>query len=1069
MKNEMSNLSTLISQCENEPIHIPGSIQPHGILMTLRSSDLTILQISESIFDLIGVHHSELLHQPLSRLMPIDPVERATKKLGDRVPRLLNPIPIEIEAHGSKVHFDGILHRSGRVLILELEKHIEKDRGYGGFGGFYEAIREVTSKMMVTENLSEVLEMACQEIRKLTGFSRVLVYKFDPDWNGEVINESKEDEVETLLHHHFPASDIPKQARDLYTTNWLRLIPNVNYRPSPVIPLINPITDKTLDMSNSVLRSVSPVHLEYMRNMGHLASMSISLLKGKQLWGLISCHNPEPLYLKYDVRVASEFIGQMISAQIVAREESAEIDNKLQLKKLYDEIIRSRGGYSSIPHSFSLNPTSLLGLVDAQGAALCIQGKIVCVGSTPRTEEVKAIFDWIISKKEPIFANHSLTQIPGKIDKVSELSTGVLAITISAGVGDAIIWFRPEARNRTKWAGDPSSSKLVVDGKIHPRKSFETWYESSAGQARKWKQTEIDAAEELRTALLAMSLGVQPISESNDKSRAFINSLADSMTATSATADARDALSHLDNIHSIPDSRLLLDGFSEFAVLLLDLQGQIQNWSSGARRLLGYDTAQVLGKSADFIFAEQDNLTKRLSSMLDITRKDGRTESEMWLYRTDNTSFWGKIWLAKVHDARGSFIGFSVIIQDVTKEKASEEELKSMKSSAETANKAKSAFLANISHEIRTPLGAVLGFSELMSAPDISNEERLNLYSKVHRNGEQLTILINDLLDISKIEAGRVDVERLPTDLEKLLSECEQLLKIKASEKGIALEMAIVKNLPREISTDPTRLRQIIINLLSNAIKFTPSGGSVKLEASVDARDLNKRILLRVIDSGRGMTEEEMAKLFKPFSQADVSMTREYGGTGLGLFLSRRLARALGGDLYIEWSVPGKGSCFSCLIDPGTVDMESAFSKFHEKSQDKGLGNTEEQVLEGVRILVVDDSPDNLDLLKIYLNRSGALIETAENGRAGYEKALSTDFDVILMDIQMPVLDGNSAMKLLSAQGYKKPVIALTAHAMKEEKDQWHSLGFADYLTKPINRQLLVSTLQRIARGRVQR
>ena len=1060
------NLLEAIEQCENEPIRIPGSVQPHGILMTLRMSDLTILQISESVFDLAGIHHSELLHQPLSKLMPIEPVERATQRLGDRTPRLLNPIPIRLSAHGKTHEFDGILHRSGRVLILELERHVSVDRGYGGFGGFYEAIREVTSKMMVTENLGDVLQLACDELRKLTGFSRVLAYKFDPDWHGQVVNESKNDEVESLLHHRFPASDIPKQARDLYTSNWLRLIPNADYKPANICPAINPITDTPLDLSNSVLRSVSPVHLEYMRNMGQMASMSVSLLKGKKLWGLISCHHPEAHFLKYDVRVASEFIGQMVSAQIIAREDAAEVDAKLQLKKLYDDLLRYGGGYASIPHSFALNATSLLGLVDAYGAAMFFDGAVSCVGAVPATEELKEIYDWILSKNESLLVTNALTKLPGKKTAVSDEATGLLAITVPGRAGDAILWFRPEIRNRVKWAGDPTGGKsLDADGRIRPRKSFETWYENTAGQARKWTQREIDAADELRTAVIAMSAGHHGISASgHGVNTVFRNSLTSSIAATNALSILADATPFKKNrsTQAAFDSSLLLEGFAEFAVLFLDRNGAIQNWSVGAKRTLGYDGTEVLGKSIQMFFAEEDMLSQKHENILEIARKHTRCEEELWLYRLDQTSFWGKILVSQVRDRSNNLIGFSVVIQDVTREKSSEEELKAMKLSAEAANRSKSAFLANISHEIRTPLGAVLGFAELMSARGLPDEDKLELFSKVKRNGDQLTVLINDLLDISKIESGKIEVERIPTDLQTLLYDCEQLFTSKAGEKSVELKFRVTKKIPLSITTDPTRLRQVIINLLSNAIKFTPSGGTVILECSGEHSDGDNRIIFRVIDTGRGMTEAEMEKLFQPFAQADVSTTRQYGGTGLGLFLSQRLARALGGDLSIEWSRPGQGSCFTASIDPGSVDFEKAFTQILPPDRKAQSGNLNSRILDNVKILVVDDSLDNRELIKTYLSKAGAEILLAENGLKGVEKALSEKFDLVLMDVQMPVLDGNQAMKILNENRYEQPVIALTAHAMKEERDFSLQLGFSDYLTKPIDRTLLISSIRQI-------
>lgn len=1064
MKNE-SPLGNL-DECEREPIQIPGAIQAHGVLITLRSSDYTILQISESVFDVLGVHHSELIHQPLSKLMPIESVERATKRLGDRIPRLLNPIPLTVEVRGRTVHLDGILHRSGRVLILELEKHVREEKGYGGFGGFYEAIREVTSKMMVTENLSEVLELACQELRKMTGFARVMAYKFDDDWNGEVVNESKDEDIGSYLHHHFPASDIPKQARDLYTTNWLRIIPNVNYKPSAVIPSVNPITDKPLDMSNSVLRSVSPLHLEYMRNMGQQASMSVSLLNGRKLWGLIACHNPEPLYLKYDVRVAAEFIGQMVSAQIIAREESHEVDHKLQLKKLYDDLLKAGGHYSSISKSFSQNSAHLLALVDAQGAALCFGDQCTLVGATPPLEEVEAVRKWLGDQKPGLVKVEQLLSLDGSESRIDASAAGILGISLASKTQDCILWFRPEKSGVVKWAGDPAAAKFQHAGRVHPRKSFETWSENLAGKSVPWRQPEIDAAEELRTSLLAMS--TVPEEKTGDEAKGFRDSLASAIATTAATKQTREP-SHTE-VHRVnsaseaaQNSRLLLEGFAEFAVLFMDLDGCIQNWSAGAKRLLGYTKSQVLGQGLQAFFAEDDVLKEKHRRVLDHVRGHGRCEEEMWLYRQDQTSFWGKIMVAQVRNETNELIGFSIVIQDVTKEKAAEEELKATKLSAEAANRSKTAFLANISHEIRTPLGAVLGFAELMSGAGVGEQERLDLFGKVRRNGEQLTVLINDLLDISKVESGKIEIENIEIDLNSILADLDHLFTMKASEKGVRLSVQLDGAIPSKLVSDPTRLRQIVINLLSNAIKFTNSGGTVTLSVKLESMAQGRQLVFRVTDTGRGMTEAEMEKLFQPFVQADASTTRNYGGTGLGLFLSQRLARALGGDLSIEWSEPGKGTTFMAHIDPGDLSEVGSFTSLSPRSTSVAA-STPTRNLEGVRVLVVDDSPDNRELLTTYLKKAGATVELADNGQRGVELALSSQPDVCLMDIQMPIVDGNQAMKMLKVAGYAKPVIALTAHAMKEERDFSLALGFKDYITKPIDRRLLIHRIFEMTR-----
>ncbi|RYZ69609.1 MAG: PAS domain-containing hybrid sensor histidine kinase/response regulator, partial [Proteobacteria bacterium] len=506
-------------------------------------------------------------------------------------------------------------------------------------------------------------------------------------------------------------------------------------------------------------------------------------------------------------------------------------------------------------------------------------------------------------------------------------------------------------------------------------------------------------------------------------------------------------------------------GFSEFAVLFLDLKGSVQNWSLGARRLLGYESSAVLGKSVSYFFSEEDDLNQKVNQILEAVQTHGRSENELWLYRDDGSSFWGKLLAATVNSENGVTIGYSVVLQDVTKEKSAEEELKAMKSSAETANKAKTAFLANISHEIRTPLGAVLGFAELMSQPRLKDEAKLDLFGKVKRNGEQLTTLINDLLDISKIEAGKIDIETIETDLETLLFDVVQLFAEKASEANVTLTNEVLGAVPKVIWTDPTRLRQIAINLIGNALKFTSAGGTVKVEVSLHQAPQGQSIAIRVIDNGRGMSEGEMGRLFMPFVQADVSTTREFGGTGLGLFLSKRLAKALGGDLSIESSFRGLGSTFIVHINPGPFDPANSFTRIARPNSATALALTASEDLKGVKVLVVDDSADNRELIRTYLIKAGAEVTTEVNGDLGAKAALAEDYDVVLMDIQMPVLDGNQAMINLQQSGYTRPVIALTAHAMREEKHRSLNNGFTDYLTKPIDRKNLIQRIREILAG----
>lgn len=408
--------------------------------------------------------------------------------------------------------------------------------------------------------------------------------------------------------------------------------------------------------------------------------------------------------------------------------------------------------------------------------------------------------------------------------------------------------------------------------------------------------------------------------------------------------------------------------------------------------------------------------------------------------------------------------GFIIVASDITKHKEIQDELQKAKEAAEVANTTKSAFLANMSHEIRTPLGAVLGFSELLLDSQISPSERANCVEVIKRNGQLLSNIINDILDLSKVEAGKLRVERVAVPFAEVMNEIGSALNLEATEKGIDLKVSSEGLIPSQITTDPLRLRQILLNIVGNAIKFTKRG-SVDVKVKLIAvNNKTNQLAFIVKDTGEGIKADQIARLFTPFTQADVSTTRKFGGTGLGLVLSKKLAVALGGDLQLTETSPGKGSTFTITIDPGLSDQvlfqSSAVSLSVAPSNLINFENKKAAVnLSLMKILVVDDSHDNQALLMRILSFTGASVAMASNGREAVEKALDGDFSLILMDLQMPEMDGYEATKLLRSQGYQKPIIALTAHAMKEERQRTMSSGFNDHITKPIDLNALVKTL----------
>ena len=401
---------------------------------------------------------------------------------------------------------------------------------------------------------------------------------------------------------------------------------------------------------------------------------------------------------------------------------------------------------------------------------------------------------------------------------------------------------------------------------------------------------------------------------------------------------------------------------------------------------------------------------------------------------------------------------------DIHDRKITEMKLMEAEKVAVSASVAKTNFLANMSHEIRTPLSAILGFAELMTNPEQTPVEHAHCIATIRRSGRQLLEIIDEILDISKVEAGHLELERIEVDIAGLINELRSLLEVQAQNKGLDLTFSLASKIPEKIYSDPTRLRQILMNLIGNALKFTAKGNVlVHISWLPESKTKPPRLQFRISDTGVGIEMIQAHRLFQPFVQVDSSTTRKFGGTGLGLALSRKLAKALGGEAVLERSEPGKGSIFRVEVEATSVsDKMIGNLDAGEAETMKPFGEKEAHLLDGVNVLVVDDAPDNQALISRFLTLAGATVDLASNGKEGMDKALSHNYKVILMDIQMPLLDGYEATAQLRSQGYSRPIIALTAHALKEERDRCLKVGCNDHLTKPIDRRLLISQVARI-------
>lgn len=490
------------------------------------------------------------------------------------------------------------------------------------------------------------------------------------------------------------------------------------------------------------------------------------------------------------------------------------------------------------------------------------------------------------------------------------------------------------------------------------------------------------------------------------------------------------------------------------AVISIDHKGIMETVNPAASQLFGYTAEELQGQNVGLLMSEFDH-SEHEGTMGKVRELIGR--------RKDGGLFPLHLQIGEyLQDGKRKFTG---IVHDITIRKEVEAQLRLTRDAAEEANRAKSSFLANMSHEIRTPLGVILGFTDLLQDPEASPAERAKFIATIKRNGKVLARIIDDVLDLSKVEAGKLEVERIEVSIPHLVSDVVDLLEHSAQEKGLTLEVKSEGGIPQNIISDPTRLRQILINVMGNAIKFTQHGFvrlTVKLLSHSDEGD--NQIAFVVKDSGRGIAPAHQSLLFQPFSQGDQATTRIFGGTGLGLVLSQRLARLLGGNVELTSSTEGQGSTFTITIAAGPLMGVNFISDFSLRNVDHHPARPvppHKDALSGVQVLLVEDMRDNQILIKRFLNHSGVLVETAADGFEGIDKALQGHHDVILMDMQMPRLDGYEAASLLRKKGFKKPIIALTAHAMKEERERSLKAGCNDHITKPISPKTLVEAIAR--------
>jgi two-component system, chemotaxis family, sensor kinase Cph1 len=511
--NDRPNPSAVVnlSNCDREPIHIPGSIQPHGLLFAIEESTLKIVQVSANTERWLGRAPETFLDRHLSCLLSAAEIQALQQCVqGDF--ESVNPIAISLQTPSGQISAHAIVHRDRSTLIIEIEFcQAATDVNDISYFDFYRQVRKPIAALQNAASFDELCTNLVTSVSQLIGFDRVMIYRFAPTGAGEVIAEACNPDIEPYLGMHYPASDIPLPARHLYILNQLRSIPDVAYEPVALIPQLNPLTQSPLDLSLSVLRSVSPMHTQYLQNMGVAASMSISLVSDGELWGLIACHHYQPKLIPYFLQTVCEFIGRVAAFELTAKANLQDRDYQIQIDRHKSSFFESISQQTDVLAALTQSPTELLNLVGATGVAIFYQDEWVVFGSTPDRESLSPLLSALMPRLHDrgIFQTACLSQVDPAATAYSDVASGLLALTLARDQNFYILWFRSEVIQTVTWAGNPHKSPTSdASSEIYltPRTSFAAWLETVRDTALPWKACELTAALELHSAIVNVAL-----------------------------------------------------------------------------------------------------------------------------------------------------------------------------------------------------------------------------------------------------------------------------------------------------------------------------------------------------------------------------------------------------------------------------------------------------------------------------------------------------------------------------------------------------------------------------------
>jgi light-regulated signal transduction histidine kinase (bacteriophytochrome) len=860
--NVPDSLSRGGQNCADEPIRVPGSVQRHGFLLLLDDHGEHVVGASQNAEEFLEVPLGLILGTPLETILEREVLGSLSAILHSGKDKGLLTYLGSFQMRGR--FFSVVTHRvdTKRILEFELtERLVNPEMTNQVFTNFVSKLNELRSE-------TELCTAITEQIRDLTGFNRVLLYRFDEAGHGTVLCEQNDGTLPSYLDLRFPASDIPEQARELYILNTIRIIPNASYVPSPLHGLGGLPLGK-LDLSMSILRSVSPAHLEYMRNMGTMSSMSVSIICEGKLWGLISGHHAEPRTVPYLVRSACDLLTRLVATQLTSLSTSASLHQMVNFHAVQRRMLTQMAAENNYLAALADQMTDLIQITDAEGAALVIDGRFTIAGITPVDLDLKRLAEWMDQRPTlEVFESHHLGSEIDWASEFSELASGLLAIRISDVRQSYLMWFRPEVIRTVKWAGGPGNVE-GRDQRLTPRKSFEIWSELVRGRSKPWTKVEIESATQFRAAITTISL--KRAEEAVQLSEARFLQLTNALPHPVWTADDDGQLTYV-------NQKWIEQGF-----------GRQGRWYEQERLIL-----EDQHRSGKLWTAA---VTEGIPFELEVRFHPPSNDADRW----------NLVRAIPYFRADGTRAGWAGTCIDLTDRRQREAALRMTEKLTLTGR-----MTSVVAHEINNPLEAITNLLYLLNNRITEDETARGYIESAESELQRISGITKQTLRWSK-ESVESPQSRTAGFLFKDLL---QLFagKIKNREVHVLIECG--EDVP--VYGTLGQISQVMANLISNAIQAVPVGGQIRLSAREDG-DMTE---INVCDDGHGMSDEVLRHLFEPFYSTKGDL-----GNGLGLYISYEIVERHGGSLVVK-SQAGIGTEIRVRLPgpPGSIPLDEQHS-----------------------------------------------------------------------------------------------------------------------------------------------